>query len=34
MEGAMPEEYAMLYVLKAAGKLTEDEADRLAAIMR
>lgn len=34
MEGALPEEYAMLYVLKAAGKLTEDEAEQLSAVGR
>lgn len=34
MEGAMPEQYAMLYVLKAAGKLTDEEAQQLAAVAR
>lgn len=34
MEGAMPEQYAMLYVLKAAGKLTDEEAEQLAAVAR
>lgn len=34
IEGAVPEELAMLYVLKAIDKLTEDEAERLAATIR
>lgn len=33
-EGAMPEQYAILYVLQAAGKLTEDEQKQLAAVAR
>lgn len=34
MEGAMPEPYAMLYVLKAAGKLTAEEARTLESVAR
>jgi len=34
IEGALPEAYAILHVLKAAGKLTEEEESRLAAIAR
>lgn len=33
-EGAMPEQYAVLYVLQAAGKLTDEEAKQLAALAR
>src|SRR5690606_6459281 len=34
VEGAVPESIAVLYVLKAAGKLNEDEAKQLAAFAR
>lgn len=34
LEGALPERYAMLYVLKAAGKLNEQEAQLLQSIAR
>lgn len=34
MEGAMPERYAMLYVLKAAGKLNDEEAKLLSTVAR
>lgn len=34
VEGAVPESIAILYVLKAAGKLNEDEAQQLASLAR
>lgn len=33
-EGAMPEQIAILHVLQAAGKLSDDEAEQLAALAR